>query len=554
MKKYLFLLTILFIGSSFKPTNQVRIFDFHFEANEIELTKKSFKQIEQLVEYLKDIDKSVLSLEVIPSTNKELDRDRYDELTFLLEEQGLDVERVLFYSSVEHVSEELKSLANKDVIRLSVEAIVEERISQTASVKAISKKSTDDEQTINGLPEWAAPIVQNYQNNAENFTIYNNAASRLKLADGSIIEIEAGTFVFEDGSPVDSPIEIETKIATNKIDAIFEELSTTFMDDILESRGMIFINAMSRRRQLRLAQGRTIAINVRTQDAEPNFQSFQGRRNSEDGTMNWTLNENRVKPITNEHWFKYYKLEKLSEEKRQEFIEYRKEQISLWEERGLSEEKIKNKLKRAKYHAKKRNKKVKERYKKKYKYLNENTERKRDKAKRKDFNLVRKSSRRNPNRYSSMHKIGMPKYEFVEYPRKTKRISRRYYRMNARGLGWTNIDRKLFEKREKTPKTRCDIIVHTRENENVKIIFDDYFVVLKGKKRKQKYKFKNLPRGERITIIAAKITEDNQIKYTSRKTRVSNKEMKLYNYQTGNQNDFIDFVNKNISKNISANI
>ncbi len=540
MKYFLFLFAILFIGLSFKPTNQSRNFDFHFVKDDISLTEKSNQQLSDVAKYAQQFETFNLSIEVPPNNDEELNRDRLDKLLFELENLDLSVERILFYSSKDHLPDNLKDLANRNSIRLTVDEIISDEIivSRTEqptkeTITLDSKKSTEIK-----IQKWAKPVV-NYQKNVKRFTINNYAKSSLKTADGSFIEIEPESFVFEDGSIVSTPITVETKYANTKNISILDELTTTFENGILESRGMMYVNATANGKQLKLVKGKAIEINIKTKTFENSFQAFQGRRNLSNGQMDWLLDDNETKLKDYDKKYKYYKYEKISAEKQAGFIKFRDEQIQSWEDRGYTKKQIKTRLKSAELSIRKREKYKMDYYKKRSFHTN-NYEK--ETLRKKDYDLIRKNEKNNPNRYSTEHKIGVPEYEFIEYEKKKNpKITNTFYVASSMSLGWCNIDRLLKLNEDKPP---CDLIVKAGEDENIKIVFDEYFVVLKGMPHKDGFIFKNVPQGVGITVLSATKLDDGSIKFAKTKTELSNKTINLSDYSTISSDDFITFIEK----------
>lgn len=541
MKNFLFLFSILFIGTSFKPTHQSKTFDFQFIKNDILLTEKSNQQLLEVAEYTKRFNAFNLSIEVPPNLDEDLNRGRLDELLVELDNLNLSVERILFYSSSQHLSDDLKNLENKSIIRLTVEEIVHDDF-----IISQNKKSLNEFQTLENkitkeveIPKWAEPVID-YQKNTKEFSISNFAKSRLRTRDGSIIRIEPESFVYSDGSIVSEPITVITKYATTKNIAILEELTTIAGNEILESRGMMYINAFANGQQLQLAK--PIKIEIEVQAIEENFQPFQGNRNVNTGIMNWTL-DNETMSLINQALakrYKYYKYEKISDEKRAEFIAYRNERIDLWKEKGYDKKRIKQRLKSAKKYARNREKSKKSYYKKRSLYTNNYDY---DKRKRKDFDLVRKSSKSTANVITNKYKLGIPKYEFVEYEKVLPPGAKEgLFIISSSAMGWHNIDRIMRRFRAIGPP--CDLIVKADKDENVKIVFDNFFTVLKGIPHKDGFIFKGVPEGASITVLSATKLDDGNIKFAQTKTKISTQTIYLSNYTTVSSERYTRIIEK----------
>lgn len=75
-----------------------------------------------------------------------------------------------------------------------------------------------------------------------------------------------------------------------------------------------------------------------------------------------------------------------------------------------------------------------------------------------------------------------------------------YYVLNTSKLGWINCDRFV----NKSPKTTFKVSLNYSLNSDVKIIFDNYYAVLNGEQTAGVFSFKEVPLGEKITIVATK--------------------------------------------------
>jgi TonB family protein len=80
-----------------------------------------------------------------------------------------------------------------------------------------------------------------------------------------------------------------------------------------------------------------------------------------------------------------------------------------------------------------------------------------------------------------------------------------HYILSSSKLGWINCDRFIT----KTPQTRFKVFVGEGNNSDVKIIFENYKSVLPGYYVDGYYQFDNVPVGEPVTIIAIRAKNDN---------------------------------------------
>jgi len=112
---------------------------------------------------------------------------------------------------------------------------------------------------------------------------------------GVKIHIKADSFVYMSGIPVKEPIEVELKEVYLKSGMVRENLTTTSEGRILESGGMIYLNATSYDENVRIRPDQPIHIEMpRSQNGLlPGMNIFNGQRYGSEAPINWTLNPER---------------------------------------------------------------------------------------------------------------------------------------------------------------------------------------------------------------------------------------------------------------------
>ena len=126
----------------------------------------------------------------------------------------------------------------------------------------------------------------------------------IKLTLGTEIKIPAHAFCYEDGSSVDaSKIVIETKEAFSYLDMIDNNLFTMTKDAMLETGGMIFIEASAEGQKLQLKEGQSIDITYPAQKPLKNMSLFTGV-SSDDNDLNdgviWEATNQEIETIAEE--------------------------------------------------------------------------------------------------------------------------------------------------------------------------------------------------------------------------------------------------------------
>lgn len=94
----------------------------------------------------------------------------------------------------------------------------------------------------------------------ENFEIQINKETILKGKKGTSVYIPANAFQFEDGTEPKETIIIDIKECYSLTDMIFENLHTISGQQILETNGMIYLNAEADGKKLSLKKGKALVI------------------------------------------------------------------------------------------------------------------------------------------------------------------------------------------------------------------------------------------------------------------------------------------------------
>lgn len=140
-------------------------------------------------------------------------------------------------------------------------------------------------------PEIYKPIEELYSklSNTQRHYINPEKDTFLRCEEGSIIHIKAGTFSAKGKKAL---VLFEVKEVYNKSDMILENLSTMSDGNILETRGMIYTNAMSQGDTLK--PSKDISIMMPTEDYTAAAGVFDGNRDPHSDAMNWAVNNNSV--------------------------------------------------------------------------------------------------------------------------------------------------------------------------------------------------------------------------------------------------------------------
>ena len=146
----------------------------------------------------------------------------------------------------------------------------------------------------------AEMVTQIETNNIEKHSIDQTKKTQLNLSKGTEITIPKNAFCHLDGTPIsDAPIEMTFKEAFEYIDMIDERLFTQTKDQILETGGMIYMEASQNGKPLRLQEGKSIDLLFPKQEQKEGMELFTGVQvNDEDGNPGEIIWEETGEEIT----------------------------------------------------------------------------------------------------------------------------------------------------------------------------------------------------------------------------------------------------------------
>ncbi len=116
----------------------------------------------------------------------------------------------------------------------------------------------------------------------------------LRCEKGSLVLVKANSFKINKKC-TDNCLTIKVKEALDKADMILENLSTTSNGQLIETQGMVYTQATDcKGNNLNLQKGKELIILIPADTILPNTQIFQGNRTPHDSVMNWTVNNNSL--------------------------------------------------------------------------------------------------------------------------------------------------------------------------------------------------------------------------------------------------------------------
>lgn len=118
---------------------------------------------------------------------------------------------------------------------------------------------------------------------------YNISAKKdtvIEGQDGTVLVLPKGSFINDKGDIIKSNITIELAEALTLEKMILSNLTTTSYGSLLETDGMIYLNATSEGEQLLINPKKPIYVEIPTDSIKPDMMVYQGIRDSV-GNMNW---------------------------------------------------------------------------------------------------------------------------------------------------------------------------------------------------------------------------------------------------------------------------
>ena len=398
--------------------------------------------------------------------------------------------------------------------------------------KPIAKNDNEQDKQQNRRVEiifenGSALVNDKIDKQAQLFSIPTNKDTTIVCNEGTIIKIKANSFVSEKtGQLISERISFSVKEYYKISDILLSNLSTTSNGQLLETAGMVNITATKNDEALKLKIGKTIEISFPTKKKENDMQLFTGSWQS-NNHINWTplsSNENNSQQVFTfvEEMPTFSGGERKLFEYLSSTVKYPEQAKELGEQGTVYVTFI----------------------------INENGEVKEPRVIRgvtSELDLAALSAiKKMPNwtpgkqrgqnvsvQFTIPVKFNLGDTSLVGEGSFKERFEQSYtdttmqkassgdimyYVFNSTELGWINCDRFL----NISPKVNF-VVKLDKDIENVKIIFDRYKSIMDVFPENGTYSFKNVPSGEKITIVAIKRVDNKPylaIKETKTSTQV----------------------------------
>lgn len=115
-------------------------------------------------------------------------------------------------------------------------------------------------------------------------------AQLIDLKGGTTVYVPKGAFVNKDGEPIEGPVELEIIEAFTLTDFVAHNLYTESKGNLIETGGMLYVNATVDGEQVQLAENRNLELIYPVSQIKENMEVFYGEE-TDDGEMTWVTSE-----------------------------------------------------------------------------------------------------------------------------------------------------------------------------------------------------------------------------------------------------------------------
>lgn len=189
--------------------------------------------------------------------------------------------------------------ANMDLSEQRVNAVVGKFYSRRYAVDtkyygetvAVNKNKTEAEKALNRRVDiilWTNYKLVQKNKKPQVFTFPANRVIEFTAAEGTSIKIPANSFVYGTGDAPTGDITIAITEFYSMMDIMQQNLSTTSNGQVLESAGMINIEASRNNNALRLKGGSLMEVQFADRENNDGFGLFYGDENPRSEAINWT--------------------------------------------------------------------------------------------------------------------------------------------------------------------------------------------------------------------------------------------------------------------------
>ncbi len=385
--------------------------------------------------------------------------------------------------------------------------VAEEPINELPVFNSVGSKQVSNK--INEGLERFAPAKEDFKVDPKGLTV-------ITCEKGTTFKFDPGIFIYSDNKrPVNEEIIISVTEYLTTSDILFKGLSTTSNKELIETAGMVYVEAKAGGRACEIKLGEYYSIEIPSSTEKENMELFYGEETPEG--IDWvSANRGRFLGANGQSFYNYRgrntdaKFLSEFEGGFEAFYKYLHNQYVFPD--GFEEAKIANNidLKATSYLNFKLDsvgqafKVYTSQYKQTYADSQLVVAIKNSPCWNVNIRRYEYKTMMVPVKMNWVHDPNnIPSKLIASYKPESKKYSATYeadkYLMVAAQLGWINCDRFM---NPQTPKTNLFVVLDSTYDATVRIVFNDITSVMSGLRFSGGFEFQNLPAGEKVTIVA----------------------------------------------------
>lgn len=266
----LFLLPVLFCGMSLQAQEQQTSI-VHFSLDSDELTPEAQIQLETLLSEIQQLDRWKLDVRAHTDATG---TDQYNEAL-----AGRRAAAVRQY------------LVDRDLPleQVSISTFGEHRPADSNTTEEGRRRNRRVEIDLYTWPlNTLADLMGSLEDlNTQKFTFQADQAVSLTGSDGTTVWVPSEVFVHADGRTAQGTIELEMREAYSYADMVAAGLSTHSGTEMLETGGMVYLEARSEGEKLQIREGGELILGMPTEQQLPGMQLFTGTTDANGNLTDW---------------------------------------------------------------------------------------------------------------------------------------------------------------------------------------------------------------------------------------------------------------------------
>lgn len=179
--------------------------------------------------------------------------------------------------------------------------IQQETINEPIVTKNVALPLPTSPQDFSEFTPWnQSEIAQFFEKNTKasefiTITPAINQSFSVEGKEGTVFTMPANAFIDEEGKTVIKPITLEIKECYKMSDILLSNLSTKSGEMPIETGGMVYIQAKSEGKTVKLAANKAIIVEMPTKEKKDRMELFYGNKSQATGVMDWRVADTRIR-------------------------------------------------------------------------------------------------------------------------------------------------------------------------------------------------------------------------------------------------------------------